>query len=112
MRIALLLIVFLAGCSSFDPKWTKAEAGPQDFKVDNVQCEAQALAASNAISTMITHINYTGCMKAKGWTPPEIPKEEHEAPKHEAAKQQTAKSEAPKHESSGHETPKAEAAKH
>jgi len=92
MRIAVFLIVVLAACTNMEPKWTKPGSKPQDFKVDDEQCEAQALAASNAVNTIQTMINYTGCMKAKGWTPPEMPKEKSEAPEHD-----TPKADAPKH---------------
>jgi hypothetical protein len=102
MRIAVLLIVILAGCASMDAKWTKPDSKPQDFDVDNAQCEKWALAASNAINTMQTMVNYTGCMKAKGWTPPEKPKEEHETAKHETAKNAASKHESPKEEEPKH----------
>ena len=51
MRIAVLLIVILAGCASLDPKWTKPGSKPEEFKTDDAQCETQALAASNAINS-------------------------------------------------------------
>jgi thiol:disulfide interchange protein len=103
MRIALLLIVFVAGCASLqEGKWTKDGSTPQDFEVIDAQCQVSALAASNEINTMHTMINYTGCMKAAGWAPPVIAKEEeHEAPKHAAAKHDTAK-----HDMAQHEAPK------
>ncbi|MEO8443190.1 MAG: hypothetical protein ABI547_11925 [Betaproteobacteria bacterium] len=106
MRIAVLFIVVLAGCASMDPQWTKPGSKSQDFTVDDTQCEAQALAASNAINTLHTRVNYLGCMKAKGWTPPEIPKEEHAAPKHETPKHETSKQAASSHESPNEESPK------
>lgn len=90
MRIALLLIVFLAGCASLEPKWTKAGATPKDFDVADAQCEAEGVERANAIATHIARFYYLGCMQAKGWAPPAAPKEEKEE-KHDAAKADHAK---------------------
>jgi hypothetical protein len=117
MRIAIFLMVVLAGCAELDPKWTKQDSQPQDFATDDTQCEKLALAASNEINTLHKMINYTGCMKGRGWTPPVIAKEEDDEPKHVTAKHATAKADTSKHEAPQHEAPKedtakAEAAKH
>ena len=92
MRIAVVLIAVFAGCASMDPPWTKPGSKPEDFKADNAQCEAQAVERANAVNTMHVTVNYSLCMKGKGWAPPEKPKEESDEPKHEAAKE-----DAPKH---------------
>ena len=91
MRIALLLIVFVAvaGCSSWgQAKWTKEGSNPDDFDVANAQCEAEAVERANAIATHIAHFYYVSCMTAKGWAPPAAPKEEKEEPKHESPKEE------------------------
>ena len=111
MRIAVFLMVVLAGCANLNPKWTKPDSKPQDFAADDMQCEKLALAASNEINTMHKMINYTGCMNAKGWTAPVIAKEEHDEPKHETAKHATAKADTSKHEAPQHEAPKEDTAK-
>lgn len=107
MRIALLLMVFVAGCSSWvQARWTKEGTTQNDFNVAAAQCEVEANKRANVIATHIVHTYYGGCMTAAGWTPPPAPKEEHEEPKkttaHDTAKHDTAK----------HETPAAEAPKH
>ena len=117
MRIAVFFMVILAGCASLNPKWTKPDSTSQDFAVDDAQCDRLALAASNEINTVHRMINYTGCMKGKGWTPPVIAKEEDDEPKHETAKHETAKAdtskhEVPQHEAAKEESPQAEAPKH
>lgn len=127
---AVLLIALLAGCSSFQPKWTKEGATSKDFQVADKQCEDEAVERANAIATHIVYPFYTGCMKAAGWTPPPAPKEDegHEEPKvakmdafkaereKNAAKHDTAGHDAPKHDAPAAETPKhdapAEAPKH
>jgi hypothetical protein len=91
MRIALLLIVFIAGCVNLEQKWTKADAAPKEFVVADAQCEAEGVARANAIATHIARFYYLGCMQAKGWTPPAAPKEEREEPKHESPKEEGAK---------------------
>ena len=108
MRIALLLMVFIAGCSSWgQAKWTKEGATPKDFDVANAQCEAEGVSRANAIATHIAYAYYGGCMKAAGWTPPPAPKEEeHEEPK------KTAAHDTEKHDTAKHEAPAAEAPKH
>ena len=107
MRIALVLVVFLAGCSSWgQAKWTKEGSAPKDFQIAHAQCEAEAIERANAIATHIVHAFYGGCMKAAGWTPPPAPKEEeHEAPK-KTEKHDTASHDAPKHETASAESPK------
>jgi hypothetical protein len=89
MRIAVLLMVFVAGCASMHPKWTKEGSKPQDFDIANSECEAEAVSRANAIATHIARFYYLGCMQAKGWTPPPAPKEEEE-PKHESPKEEHA----------------------
>ena len=102
MRIALLLIVFVAGCSTWgQAKWTKEGSTSKDFDVATTQCEAEAVSRANAIATHIAHAYYGACMTAAGWSPPPAPKEEHEEPKktaaHETAKNEAPAAEAPKH---------------
>ena len=87
MRIALLLIVFLAGCSSLQPKWTKEGATPKDFDVADAQCEAEGVHRANAIATHIARFYYLGCMQAKGWTPPAAAPKEEKEEKHDAPKE-------------------------
>jgi hypothetical protein len=111
MRIALVLVVFVAGCSSWgQAKWTKDGSTAKDFDTAHAQCEAEAIHRANAIATHISHAFYGGCMKAAGWTPPPAPKEEeHEAPKkaeNHAAANDTAKHDAPKQETAAAEAPK------
>src|SRR6185369_3309865 len=103
MRIALLLIVFIAGCSSMgQAKWTKEGSSPDDFDIASSQCAAEAVSRSNAIATHIEHFFYVTCMTTAGWTPPPAPKEEeHEEPEKTAA-----------HDTTKHEAPAAEAPKH
>ncbi len=91
MRIALLLIVFLAGCVSLEPKWTKAGATQKDFDVDTAQCEERPEERANVIATHIVRFYHVGCMQAKGWAPPAAPKEEKEESKHESPKEDHAK---------------------
>ena len=97
MRIAVLLIVFLAGCYNMSPSWTKPGASSKDFRADDAQCEAQAITMANAIHTSTQYFYYTGCMKGKGWTLPDPPKEEEHEPKHDKAKHGAPKAEAAKH---------------
>lgn len=89
MRIAVMLMVLVAGCSSLQPKWTKEGATSKDYDVAKSQCEAEAVDRANEIATHIVHAYYVGCMQAKGWTPPAAPKEpeeKHDAPKEDHAK--------------------------
>lgn len=134
MRIILSLVgllVFVAGCQSAGPKWTKDGAAANDFKIAHDQCEAQAIGRANAIATHIAYAFYAGCMQAAGWTPPPAPKEEHhEEPKkvakmdafkeereknaganhgatsHDAAKSDGHAAEAPRHDAPAADTPK------
>ena len=108
MRIALLLLVFVAGCSNWgQAKWTKEGSTPKDFIVAAAQCEVEANKRANVIATHIVHAYYGSCMTAAGWTPPPAPKvEQHEEPK------KTAAHDTAKHDTGKHEAPAAEAPKH
>ena len=58
MRIALLLMVFIAGCSSWgQAKWTKEGSQLDDIDVAAAQCQAEAVSRSNAIATHIESIS-------------------------------------------------------
>jgi hypothetical protein len=123
MRIAaVLLVAFLAGCSSFQPKWTKEGSTTKDFDTAHGQCLAQSEERANVVAAHIVYAFYTGCMKAAGWTPPPAPKEEvQEEPKklarmdafkEEREKNAAAKHDAPAGETAKHGAPAAEPAKH
>jgi hypothetical protein len=61
-QAALLALLALAGCST--PYYTKPGAGPEEFHMENGQCEAYARSAPSSSEKRKI---YDACMRGKGW---------------------------------------------
>lgn len=63
MRLALLLVVLLAGCAHRAPEkmWYRDATSEQEFTRDQGQCQAQAWAGQNVA------LVFEACMRGKGY---------------------------------------------
>lgn len=71
MKIVLAVAVLaLAGCaSSSGPNnkvWDKPSAGPNDFGMDQGQCQAQATQIPGGAALQMALV-FNACMRGKGW---------------------------------------------